>query len=278
MICRSGRLSRSASSSSPHKANGGTRVMATASSAMSPASAPRNRKKSGLRPTTSSSGWATTKPVRANNSSSHHSRGLTTNHSRAQLVSRCCSSGVASAPAGPARHPPRNRKGRRFESDLGLQNHRSEYVWATLVARLACLVDHPLVREPGLREVRPASFVGVRPINRSPVDGPPSSAHDERNRGRRTIGPARRAGRASRAIRENQFAAAPPWGCQPWVAAESMRPRYGAHGMPVTPRPSNRNTWPAWGWRSSAASSSPARAVVTNSVASSAPPNAQDVG
>ena len=55
-------------------------------------------------------------------------------------------------------------------------------------------------------------------------------------------------------------------------------PRYGAHGMPVVPRSSNRNTWPAWGWRSSAASSSPARAVVTNSVASSAPPKAQDVG
>src|SRR5215218_7251318 len=84
-------------------------------------------------------------------------------------------------------------------------------------------------------------------------------------------------GAPSRAIREDQFAAA-PWGCQPWVAAESMRPRYGAHGMPVTRRLSNRNTWPAWGWRARAASSSPARAVVTNSVASSAPPNAQDVG
>jgi transposase len=66
--------------------------------------------------------------------------------------------------------------------------------------------------------------------------------------------------------------------CQPCVAAESMCPRYGAHAMPVTPRPSNRNTWPAWGWRSRAASSSPARAVVTNSVASSAPPKAHDVG
>jgi hypothetical protein len=39
-------------------------------------------------------------------------------------------------------------------------------------------------------------YVGVRPIDSAPVDGPPSSAHSGRHRGGRTIGPALRAGHA----------------------------------------------------------------------------------
>jgi hypothetical protein len=42
-------------------------------------------------------------------------------------------------------------------------------------------------------------YVGVRLADSEFVDGPPPSAHDEQNRGSRTIGPALRAGRASRA-------------------------------------------------------------------------------
>jgi hypothetical protein len=42
----------------------------------------------------------------------------------------------------------------------------------------------------------PLRYVGVRPIDSAPIDGPPSSAHDERNSGRRPIGPALWAGRA----------------------------------------------------------------------------------
>jgi hypothetical protein len=57
----------------------------------------------------------------------------------------------------------------------------------------------------------PLRYVGVRPRNRSPVDGPPSSAHSGRNRGGRTIGPALRAGRAFARISENQAAASPPF-------------------------------------------------------------------
>jgi hypothetical protein len=53
-------------------------------------------------------------------------------------------------------------------------------------------------------------YVGVRPIDRAPVDGPPSSAHSGRNRGRRTIEPSLRAGRAFVRIPENQLAATPP--------------------------------------------------------------------
>jgi hypothetical protein len=41
----------------------------------------------------------------------------------------------------------------------------------------------------------PLHYVGVRPIDSSPVDGPPSSAHSGRSGGR-TIGPSLRAGRA----------------------------------------------------------------------------------
>ena len=46
------------------------------------------------------------------------------------------------------------------------------------------------------RDPAPLRYVGVRPIDSAPVDGPPSSAHSGRNRGGRTIGPALRAGRA----------------------------------------------------------------------------------
>src|SRR5215218_10247067 len=60
------------------------------------------------------------------------------------------------------------------------------------------------------RDPAPLRYVGVRPIDRSPVDGPPSSAHSGQNRGGRTIGPALRAGRAFARIRENQLAATPP--------------------------------------------------------------------
>jgi hypothetical protein len=53
----------------------------------------------------------------------------------------------------------------------------------------------------------PASlrYVGVRPIDSSPVDGPPSSAHDERNCRRRTIQPALRAGRAFARIQKTNL-------------------------------------------------------------------------
>src|SRR5215211_7725560 len=61
------------------------------------------------------------------------------------------------------------------------------------------------------RDPAPLRYVGVRPIDSAPVDGPPSSAHSGRNRGRRTIQPALRAGRASRAFPENQVAASPPF-------------------------------------------------------------------
>jgi hypothetical protein len=46
---------------------------------------------------------------------------------------------------------------------------------------------------------------GVRPIDRTPVDGPPSSAHSGRNRGGRTIQPALRAGRAIARISETNL-------------------------------------------------------------------------
>jgi hypothetical protein len=46
------------------------------------------------------------------------------------------------------------------------------------------------------RDPAPLRYVGVRPIDRTPVDGPPSSAHSGRNRGGRTNRPALRAGRA----------------------------------------------------------------------------------
>jgi hypothetical protein len=46
------------------------------------------------------------------------------------------------------------------------------------------------------RDPAPLRYVGVRLTDPAPVDGPPSSAHDEQNYGRRTIGPALRAGRA----------------------------------------------------------------------------------
>ena len=49
------------------------------------------------------------------------------------------------------------------------------------------------------RDPAPLRYVGVRPIDSSPVDGPPSSAHSGRNSGGRTIHPALRAGRAYRA-------------------------------------------------------------------------------
>src|SRR5215213_7120000 len=38
------------------------------------------------------------------------------------------------------------------------------------------------------RDPAPRRYVGVRPIDSSPVDGPPSSAHSGRNCGRRTMG------------------------------------------------------------------------------------------
>ena len=52
------------------------------------------------------------------------------------------------------------------------------------------------------RDPAPLRYVGVRPIDSSPVDGPPSSAHSGRNRGGRTIQPALRAGRAIARISE----------------------------------------------------------------------------
>src|SRR4029453_4776303 len=80
-------------------------------------------------------------------------------------------------------------------SDLGLQNRRLEYVSALpLLAVLTSLII-PCPRT-GPRESVPLRYVGVRPIDSEPVDGPPSSAHSGRNRGGRTISPALRAGRA----------------------------------------------------------------------------------
>ena len=57
----------------------------------------------------------------------------------------------------------------------------------------------------------PLRHVGVRLPDSEPVDGPPWSAHDKRNSGRRTIQRALRTGRAFARIRENQVAAAPPF-------------------------------------------------------------------
>jgi hypothetical protein len=48
-------------------------------------------------------------------------------------------------------------------------------------------------------------YVGVRPIDSSPVDGPPSSAHPGRSSGGRTIQPALRAGRASTASQKTDL-------------------------------------------------------------------------
>jgi hypothetical protein len=48
----------------------------------------------------------------------------------------------------------------------------------------------------------------VRPIDSSPLDGPPSSAHGEQSSRRRTIGPALRAGRALARIRETKLCCA----------------------------------------------------------------------
>src|SRR4029453_10593669 len=54
-----------------------------------------------------------------------------------------------------------------------------------------------LVRRPATLRRSPP------PIDRTPLDGPPSSAHSGRNRGGRTIGPALRAGRAfARSLRK----------------------------------------------------------------------------
>jgi hypothetical protein len=61
------------------------------------------------------------------------------------------------------------------------------------------------------RDPAPLRYVGVRLADPEPVDGPPSSAHDEQNCGRRPIGPALRAGRAFARIPENQLAATPPF-------------------------------------------------------------------
>ena len=61
------------------------------------------------------------------------------------------------------------------------------------------------------RDPAPLRYVGVRLTDSEPVDGPPSSAHDERNNGRQTIQPALRAGRAFARISENQLAASPPF-------------------------------------------------------------------
>src|SRR5215217_555089 len=59
------------------------------------------------------------------------------------------------------------------------------------------------------RDPAPLRYVGVRPRNRSPVDGPPSSAHSGQNHGGRTIQPSLRAGRAFARIPENRPVAAP---------------------------------------------------------------------
>jgi hypothetical protein len=75
-------------------------------------------------------------------------------------------------------------------------------------------------------------YVGVRLADRAPVDGPPSSTHDEQNCGRRTIGPALRAGRIRAHSRK------PTCG-----SAGSMTPSRSAvrpgrlRGRPTVPRP-----------------------------------------
>src|SRR5215213_8593652 len=55
------------------------------------------------------------------------------------------------------------------------------------------------------RDPAPLRYVGVRLADPEPVDGPPSSAHDERNYGRRPIGPALRAGRAFARIQKTRL-------------------------------------------------------------------------
>src|SRR5215218_9089642 len=59
------------------------------------------------------------------------------------------------------------------------------------------------------RDPAPLRYVGVRPRNRSPVDGPPASAHSGQNHGGRTIQPSLRARRAFARIPENRPVAAP---------------------------------------------------------------------
>src|SRR5215217_2695127 len=55
------------------------------------------------------------------------------------------------------------------------------------------------------RDPAPLRYVGVRLADPEPVDGPPSSAHDERNYGRRPIQPALRAGRAFARIQKTRL-------------------------------------------------------------------------
>jgi hypothetical protein len=75
----------------------------------------------------------------------------------------------------------------------------SPWGWGDLWAPAsACLPwsDAPRGRGTRRRPPAPLRYVGVRPVDSSPVDGPPSSAHFGRDCGGRTIGPALRAGPA----------------------------------------------------------------------------------
>jgi hypothetical protein len=62
----------------------------------------------------------------------------------------------------------------------------------------------------------PLRYVGVRLADSEAVDGPPSSAHDERDRGRRTIEPARSDPRLRRRV-------CPGFGCAGWRWRPSAR-------------------------------------------------------
>ena len=102
--------------------------------------------------------------------------------------------------------PTRNRKVVGSNPTSGSKSAgQSMYALLSSPALLASLII--LVREPGLREAAPLRYVGVRPINRPPLEGPPSSAHSGRISGGRTIQP----GPAGRGASQDQFAAAPPY-------------------------------------------------------------------
>jgi hypothetical protein len=88
-----------------------------------------------------------------------------------------------------------------------------------------------------VRTLAPLRYVGVRPIDSEPVDGPPSSAHSGRKSGGRTIRPALRA-----RIPETHPAAAPP--CSNW-------PRRFAAVRACDDAPLHRHRASASGWASS---------------------------
>jgi len=77
----------------------------------------------------------------------------------------------------------------------------SPWGWGTYGSRPRPVCPGQTLRGAGsraktARDPAPLRYVGVRLADSEPVDGPPSSAHDEQNCGRRTIQPALRAGRA----------------------------------------------------------------------------------